>query len=135
MKALHILPEAEEELAEAAAWYEARRAGLGVELIAIVDRAFEEIADAPLACGLWREDRPYRRKVLTRFPYVISFASMETPARSWPSRTESGVLATGLNEAVWRSRDVHVELTTECGVRRDAIHGLRERQPVGGMPP
>ena len=73
MKALRILPEAEEELAEAAAWYEAKRPGLGVELIAIADRVFEEIADAPLACGLWRDDRPYRRKVLTRFPYVVFF--------------------------------------------------------------
>jgi plasmid stabilization system protein ParE len=73
VKALRILPEAEEELAEAAAWYEVRRSGLGVELIAVVDRAFEEITDAPLACGLWRDDRPYRRKILTRFPYVIFF--------------------------------------------------------------
>jgi hypothetical protein len=31
VKALRVLPEAEEELAEAAAWYEAKRAGLGVE--------------------------------------------------------------------------------------------------------
>jgi plasmid stabilization system protein ParE len=46
---------------------------LGIELLAIVDRAFEEIADAPLACGLWRDDRPYRRKVVLRFPYVIFF--------------------------------------------------------------
>jgi plasmid stabilization system protein ParE len=73
VKALLILPEAEEELAEAAVWYEARRAGLGVELIAVVDRAFEEIADAPLVCGLWLDDRPYRRKVVRRFPYVIFF--------------------------------------------------------------
>jgi plasmid stabilization system protein ParE len=73
VKAVRILPEAEEELAEAAAWYEARRAGLGVDRIAFVDHAFEEIADAPLACELWHEDRPYRRKIPTRFPYVIFF--------------------------------------------------------------
>jgi plasmid stabilization system protein ParE len=73
VKTLRILPEAEEELAEAAAWYEEKRTGLGVELIAVVDRAFEEIADAPLACGLWRDDRPYRRKVLSHFPYAIFF--------------------------------------------------------------
>jgi plasmid stabilization system protein ParE len=73
VKALRILPEAEEELAEAAAWYESGRAGLGLELIALVDRALEEISDAPLTCALWRDDRPYRRKILTRFPYVIFF--------------------------------------------------------------
>jgi hypothetical protein len=71
VRRLRIVPEAEEELGEAAAWYEAKRPGLGIELVAIADRAFEEIADAPFVYGLWRDDRPYRRKVLTRFPYVI----------------------------------------------------------------
>ncbi len=70
---LRLLPEAEEELAEAAAWYEARRTGLGVEFVAIVDRAFEEIIAAPLAYALWRDDRPYRRKIVKRFPYVLFF--------------------------------------------------------------
>ena len=44
-----------------------------MELIAIVDRAFDEILDAPLSYALWRDDRPYRRKILTRFPYVVFF--------------------------------------------------------------
>jgi plasmid stabilization system protein ParE len=73
VRRLRIAPEAEEELGEAATWYEAKRPGLGVELVAMADRAFEEIAGDPFVCGLWREDRPYRRKVLTRFPYVIFF--------------------------------------------------------------
>jgi plasmid stabilization system protein ParE len=73
VRTLRVLPEAEEELAEAAAWYEAKRTGLGVELIAVVDRAFEEILEAPLACTLWRDDRPYRRWILQRFPYVVFF--------------------------------------------------------------
>jgi toxin ParE1/3/4 len=46
---------------------------MGVELIATVDSALEQILDAPLACALWRDDRPYRRKILTRFPYVVFF--------------------------------------------------------------
>lgn len=73
MKPLRVLPEVEEELAQAAEWYEAKRTGLGVELVAIVDRAFDEIQEAPLAYPLWHSDRPYRRKVLTRFPYVVFF--------------------------------------------------------------
>lgn len=73
MTRLLIAPEAEEELAEAADWYEARRAGLGVELIAIVDRAFEAIVASPLAHPTWRPDRPYRRTVLRQFPYVVFF--------------------------------------------------------------
>jgi hypothetical protein len=68
VKRLRLLPEAEEELTEVAEWYEEKRTGLGVEPIAIVDRAFEEIQDAPLSYALWRADRPYRRKIVTRFP-------------------------------------------------------------------
>ena len=73
MRTLRVLPEAEEELAQAAEWYERKRAGLGVELVAIVDRAFDEIQDAPLSYALWRSDRPYRGKILKRFPYVVFF--------------------------------------------------------------
>lgn len=73
MTTLRILPEAEEELAEAAVWYERKRIGLGVELVAMVDLAFEQILDAPLSCETWRDDHAYRRMLLTRFPYVIFF--------------------------------------------------------------
>ena len=59
---LRIEPDAEEELAEAAEWYEARRAGLGVELVAVVDGALEAIVVAPLAHPLWMPSRPYRTK-------------------------------------------------------------------------
>lgn len=51
----------------------AKRTGLGVELVAVVDRAFDEIQDTPLSYALWHTDRPYRRKILTRFPYVVFF--------------------------------------------------------------
>jgi plasmid stabilization system protein ParE len=70
---LRIAPEAEEELAAAAEWYEAQRSGLGVELVAAVDATLEDIVAAPLACPTWRSDRPYRKKMVRRFPYVIFF--------------------------------------------------------------
>lgn len=73
MTRLRVSPEAEEELGEAAAWYEARRAGLGVELVAVVDAAFDAIVAAPKSCTLWRSAREYRKMVLTRFPYVVFF--------------------------------------------------------------
>jgi plasmid stabilization system protein ParE len=73
MRSLRVLPEAEEELAAAAEWYESKRAGLGVELVAIVDRAFDAIQEAPFSYAQWRADRPYRRVILTRFPYVVFF--------------------------------------------------------------
>ncbi|HEY6460223.1 MAG TPA: type II toxin-antitoxin system RelE/ParE family toxin [Polyangiaceae bacterium] len=70
---LRVAPGAEEELAEAAAWYEARRPGLGIELVAVIDRELEEIAAAPSLHALWRTDRPYRHRAVRRFPYVIFF--------------------------------------------------------------
>jgi hypothetical protein len=65
---LRLLPEAEAELADAARWYEARRGGLGAELVVEVDRALEVIREAPRAAPLWKEPAPYRRVVLARFP-------------------------------------------------------------------
>ena len=73
MTRLRVVPEAEEELAQAAEWYEARRSGLGVDLVVEVDRAFEAIAAAPLSCPLWRDEHPYRRSVLSRFPFVVFY--------------------------------------------------------------
>lgn len=73
MTLVRSLSEAEEELTEAAAYYEARRRGLGVEFIMAVDAAFSTIADAPLAFPRWRDDRSYRKYVLQRFPYLIFY--------------------------------------------------------------
>ena len=73
MTRLRVAPEAEEELAAAVDWYEARRVGLGAELVADVDRALEAILEAPVSHPLWQSDRPYRRLVLQRFPFVIFF--------------------------------------------------------------
>ncbi len=73
MTTIRVLPEAEHELTEAAGWYESKRRGLGVELVALIDRAIGEIAEAPQSYPLWRADRPYRMLVVRRFPYVIFF--------------------------------------------------------------
>lgn len=70
---LRVLLEAEQELAEAAQWYEGRRIGLGVELMASIDRALETIVDEPKAYPAWRKGHPYRKHVLRRFPYIVFF--------------------------------------------------------------
>ena len=75
MRTLRVLPEAEEELGEAILWYETKRPGLGVELMAVVDEALERVVDAPLSMSLWRE--PWRRCTLRRFPYVIFFSFVD----------------------------------------------------------
>ncbi len=46
-RSLRLLPRAEAELGEAIDWYEARRAGLGADLLELADKAFERILEAP----------------------------------------------------------------------------------------
>lgn len=87
---LRVARDAEEELAEAAEWAEAKRNGLGVELVAVVDGALDAIVTAPLAHPLWGPDRPCRMKVLLQFPYVRNAERIGVlgPARTW-GRTSS----------------------------------------------
>jgi toxin ParE1/3/4 len=63
--------EARAEFVEAAAWYEARRLGLGAEFIAEIERCIASAAQKP-------EQYPVvhgslRRIVVRRFPYSIYF--------------------------------------------------------------
>jgi plasmid stabilization system protein ParE len=73
-RTLRVSPQAEAELQSAAIWYEAKRPGLGTELVAVVYRALETILESHEACPVWRADRPYRTRPLKRFPYVVFFS-------------------------------------------------------------
>lgn len=64
---LILLPEAEEELAVAAAWYERERPGLGEEFFDEVLRSLDE--SVPLA--VVDEDHIIRKILLRRFPYTV----------------------------------------------------------------
>jgi toxin ParE1/3/4 len=70
---LRIAPEAEAELAAAARWYEAKRAGLGAEFLAAIDEALEHTQARPESFPIWRQGYPFRRHILERFPFVIFF--------------------------------------------------------------
>jgi len=68
---VEFLEEAEEELSEAALWYESKQPGLGVrfrdEIVHIVSR----IAEDPT---LWRErEGGYRRVNCPVFPYFVAY--------------------------------------------------------------
>jgi len=62
---------AAQEYRDARRWYERRRAGLGAELKAEVDKAVERFAAEPLRWPVFR-DR-YRRVRLRRFPYALYY--------------------------------------------------------------
>src|SRR5687767_13266423 len=70
---LDIHPAALDEFEEAAAWYEARRRGLGVEFAAEVDRLMALVQESPLRAPSWTRDPTVRRALARRFPYSIFY--------------------------------------------------------------
>lgn len=69
----NLLPAAEAEVVEAMDWYEDRRAGLGLELVAAVHGAIQRIGESPEQSPVWTVNRRYRRLVLRRFPYALFY--------------------------------------------------------------
>jgi toxin ParE1/3/4 len=64
------------DLNDAADWYEAQRATLGLVFLREVARAFEVIAENPQMWAVWPgwSSRPrVRRFVLQRFPFAIAY--------------------------------------------------------------
>lgn len=70
---VRVAPEAEAELGAAALSYESKCAGLGVDFVSAIDVALERIAENPLAFPAWREDLPFRKYVVWRFPFLVFF--------------------------------------------------------------
>jgi len=73
-KSLRIHRLAEDELAEAASWYETRQPGLGIALLDLVDKAIETVRSGVLPTspvpGVKHIDSA-RRILLRRYPYSI----------------------------------------------------------------
>ena len=65
--------EALDELEDAAAWYEARGVGLGLEFTAEIERVIAAIGERPLAFPQWVPEDPVRRALARRFPYAVFF--------------------------------------------------------------
>lgn len=75
-KALRIHRLAEDELSDAASWYETKQPGLGMSLLELIDRAVERIRSGVLpGSPVLRVTRAKgaRRVLLRRFPYSIVF--------------------------------------------------------------
>jgi plasmid stabilization system protein ParE len=72
---LILAPEAEFDLAEAYAWYEKRRAGLGEEFLSAVDACLAGIRRHSEMCALVHET--YRRALIRRFPFAIFYEYSE----------------------------------------------------------
>jgi plasmid stabilization system protein ParE len=68
---LIITPEAEEDLADARAWYERKREGLGERFVLAVEAALDHIRRAPQ--GATEVYPEVRRVVVQRFPYGVFY--------------------------------------------------------------
>lgn len=94
---VHVRPEAEKDLSDAAAWYEAQRPGLGHQFLEEVRAIFLKISETPLIYP--NIHRNIRRALIHRFPFgvyyqvkdseVIIFAVMHGSRnpQNWKNRT------------------------------------------------
>jgi plasmid stabilization system protein ParE len=72
---LIVAPGAEQDIAEAYAWYEGRRTGLGEEFLSCVDACLEAIRRTPEMHAFVHET--YRRGLVRRFPYAVFYEYSE----------------------------------------------------------
>ncbi len=93
---LIIAAEAERDIAEAYAWYESRRTGLGEEFLSCVEACSEAIRRAPEMHVVVHEN--YRRALARRFPYAVFYEYVEGRV------TVYGVFHTSRNPNKWRQR-------------------------------
>jgi plasmid stabilization system protein ParE len=93
---LFVAPEAEQDIAEAYAWYEGRRTGLGEEFLGCVDACIEAIRRTPEVCATVFEH--YRRGLVRRFPYAIFYESVGGRV------TVYGVFHSSRDPDKWRQR-------------------------------
>jgi len=71
MKIVSFLPEAEEEMAAAARYYESRARGLGIDYLREVERAVKTIKKSPETWPAIKEK--IRRRLVRRFPFGIIY--------------------------------------------------------------
>ena len=68
---VHFRPDAETDVADAAAWYETQRAGLGAEFLDEILNICSSIAENPQLYPLVH--RKTQRAVIHKFPFVIYY--------------------------------------------------------------
>lgn len=93
---LVLAPEAEQDIADAYAWYESRRPGLGEEFLSCVDACMEAICRTPEMYSVVHEN--YRRGLVRRFPYAVFYENLQGTV------TVYGVFHTSRDPQKWRER-------------------------------
>lgn len=93
---LIIAPEAEQDIAEAYAWYENQRAGLGEEFLSCVDACIQAICRTPGMHSVVHEN--YRRGLVRRFPFAVFYEHVNETV------TVYCIFHTSRDPEKWRSR-------------------------------
>jgi plasmid stabilization system protein ParE len=93
---LVFAPEAERDIAEAYAWYEDRRSGLGEEFLSAIEACVEGVRRQPQMCSVVHES--YRRCLIRRFPYAVFYEYGEATI------TVYAVFHTSRDAGKWRQR-------------------------------
>lgn len=93
---LRLTPPAEQDVAEAYAWYEDQRPGLGEDFLQRLEACLAAVQRSPELLSVAHED--YRRALVRRFPYAV-FYSFEADAV-----TVHAVFHTARDPAKWRHR-------------------------------
>lgn len=96
MKSIYIRPEAKADIREAMKWYDARRAGLGVDFRLCVEGAIDNILRFPEASPLVHGS--LRRAFVRRFPYGVFYVVEETRVVVF------GVIHAKRSPRVWKRR-------------------------------
>jgi toxin ParE1/3/4 len=74
---LYIWPEAEEDFANAAAWYDQQTSGLALDLGREIDISLQKLAINPSQFPIYDKEFGIRRILVARFPYKILFIVRE----------------------------------------------------------
>ena len=70
-------PEVEADVAEAAAWYEARQTGLGAEFVEEIIRVWDALSENPLLNSRRHSVKDTRWRYPARFPYRVIYEARE----------------------------------------------------------
>jgi toxin ParE1/3/4 len=97
---IEIRPEVERDVAEAAAWYEDRQPGLGVEFIAEVIRVWDALAVNPLLGSQRHQTKNIRWRMTERFPYRVIYEVDEAQG----ALTIAAVLHAARHDRHWQRR-------------------------------
>jgi toxin ParE1/3/4 len=95
---LIVRPEAEEDILNAALWYESRQAGLGLDLAIEIHAAIERALENSLGYLLLRRHPHVRRVLARRFPYRIFYIVR------WDALIVFAVVHAAQDERQWLSR-------------------------------